>query len=180
MTATSKQADLYDFTDRLFRLWTKAEGLYRNNKRNPDEYFDDEETKVLAELGLGVMDIYDYVEDFVSSNEPDFGSFIMISAERILYYNEVQDRTLSAVKIREEDLPPKKESVNGIEWLPRIILKAKGKLRGELPAEIMYGCGGDRRFLRGYGIHPAQFLRHVREASADEEIVAWVSGLAQQ
>jgi len=42
----------------------------------------------------------------------------------------------------------------GIEWLPRIIPKTKAKLRGEL-RDLMYCCGGDRRFFQAHSIHPA-------------------------
>ena len=35
--------------------------------------------------------------------------------------------------------------IDGIAWLPRILVKARLKLRGEMPADLMYGCGGDRQ-----------------------------------
>jgi hypothetical protein len=50
-----------------------------------------------------------------------------------------------------------------LEWFPRIIEKAKAKLRGELPADLMYSCGADRRFLKKVNIDPAEFLRVVWE-----------------
>ena len=58
-------------------------------------------------------------------------------------------------------LPPKKEAVDGIEWLPRLIVKARAKLRGEMPAELMYGCGGDRPFLQEMNVELAEFLQVV-------------------
>ena len=55
-----------------------------------------------------------------------------------------------------EQLPAKAAQVDGIAWLPRIIAKARAKLRGEMPPDLMYDCGGDRDFLerarrRGHG-----------------------------
>lgn len=74
-----------------------------------------------------------------------------------------------------DSLPPKDEAVDGIEWLPRIISKARAKLRGEMPAELMFGCGGDRPFLRGVNIHPADFLREVWAAGGeDRRIIEFV------
>jgi hypothetical protein len=32
----------------------------------------------------------------------------------------------------------------------------------------MYCCGGDRKFLREHGIHPADFLRHVWAAEDND------------
>jgi hypothetical protein len=65
--------------------------------------------------------------------------------------------------------------VDGIVWLPRILPKTRAKLRGELPASMMYGCGGDRRFFKENDILPAEFLALVwRAADDDGAIIAWV------
>ena len=61
--------------------------------------------------------------------------------------------------------------MDGIAWLPRLIVKARAKLRGEMPPELMYGCGGDRPFLRGVNIHLADFLRVVWAAGEDDRRV---------
>jgi len=74
-----------------------------------------------------------------------------------------------------DKLPPKDAQLGGIEWLPRIIEKAHAKLRGEMPPELMYCCGGDRAFLREHGIHPADFLREVWAAGDDvQRILSFV------
>ncbi len=60
-------------------------------------------------------------------------------------------------------------------WLLRILPKARAKLRGELPASMMYGCGGDRRFFKENDILPAEFLALIWRAGADDAaIIAWV------
>ncbi len=72
-------------------------------------------------------------------------------------------------------LPSKDAEVEGIGWLPRIIPKAEAKLRGEMPPELMYSCGGDRRFFRENKVDPAEFLRVVWTANGNQaEIIAWV------
>jgi hypothetical protein len=74
-----------------------------------------------------------------------------------------------------EKLPSKDAEIDGIGWLPRIIPKAEAKLRGEMPPELMYGCGGDRKFFRTNQVDPAAFLRTVWNAKGNQaEIVAWV------
>ncbi|MGE9289687.1 MAG: DUF5069 domain-containing protein [Puniceicoccales bacterium] len=176
MADSKVRTDLYGFTGKLLRLWTKAEALYRNGNRNPEEYFDAGETDVLNSLGLNVMDVYDYVEDFSTSGEPDFATFILVTAEKVFYFFEEMGGELSSYRISEDDLPLRKEEANGIVWLPRILVKARAKLRGELPPEIMYGCGGDRNFARTHGIHLAEFLRKVRCSSDDREVIEWVAG----
>jgi len=175
METATHSPNTYELTGKLYRLWTKAEALYRNGNRSPEDYFDEDELSLLSSYGLGVMDVYDYVEDSVSSDEPDFGTFALITAERVFYFLDEMHGRPSGETIRMEDLPPKDAAVDGIEWLPRILPKARAKLRGELPADLMYGCGGDRRFLKGRGIHPAEFLRKVRSAAHDQEVIDWVA-----
>jgi hypothetical protein len=65
-------------------------------------------------------------------------------------------------------LPAKTSEVDGIVWLPRILAKARAKLRGELDPNTMYCCGGDRAFLKRHDIAPADFLRAVWAAGDDD------------
>ena len=67
-----------------------------------------------------------------------------------------------------ESLPAKAKEVDGIAWLPRLIEKARAKLRGEMPAELMYGCGGDRPFLRSMNVELSEFLRLVWICGEDD------------
>ena len=77
--------------------------------------------------------------------------------------------------IDESSLPARTEAVRGITWLPRLLPKARAKLRGELPPSLMYGCGGDRKFFKERDILPAEFLSLVwRHEADDAAIVDWV------
>jgi len=72
-------------------------------------------------------------------------------------------------------LPSKEAAVEGIVWLPRLIEKARRKLRGQMDKDLMYGCAGDRRFFREHDIHPADFLRVVWAAGDnDAKIIQFV------
>ena len=75
-----------------------------------------------------------------------------------------------------DDIPAKPEELEGIAYLPRIIAKARAKLRGELDPDLMFSCGGDRSFLKRNGnLHPADFLRRVWAAGDDDaQIAKWV------
>ena len=74
-----------------------------------------------------------------------------------------------------ESLTAKTDAVQGIAWLPRLIPKTKAKLRGELPASLMYCCGGDRAFFKEHDIHPAEFLTLVwRNGDNDTATIDWV------
>ena len=68
----------------------------------------------------------------------------------------------------EADLPLREAELEGIAWLPRILVKARAKLRGELHPDIMYCCGGDFAFLRGQDVAPADFLRVIWASGGDD------------
>ena len=95
------------------------------------------------------------------------------------YFFEIQEKVPSSNVLNPESLPAKTDEIDGIAWLPRIIEKAKAKIKGEMHDDIMYGCGGDQRFLAQYDIHPAEFLRVVwAYEDTPEKIVEWVKARA--
>ncbi|MDQ2659303.1 MAG: DUF5069 domain-containing protein, partial [Verrucomicrobiota bacterium] len=101
----------------------------------------------------------------------------LITAARRDYFLIVQNGEWSEREIKVENLPAKDAEFGGIPWLPRAIAKAQARLKGELPDEIMYCCGGDRRFFRAHDVHPADFLREVWAAKGNEEkILAYLKG----
>lgn len=110
------------------------------------------------------MELYDFAEDRASL---DWETALLIASARRDYFLVVQQRQWSANRVVVEKLPPKTAELDGIAWLPRLMAKAEGRLRGELPPDLMYCCGGDRRFFENYNVHPADFLREVWSADGD-------------
>lgn len=167
--------DHYTYQKTLKTIWENAVAKYRDGNREPDSYFDEATLAELASIGMNTMDVYDYAEDFVSGEEPDFETFLMVNEARRDYFFTVQEGKPSDKVLDSSTLPPKDQEVQGVVWLPRIFPKALAKLRGELPAETMYGCGGDRRFFKTNNIHPAEFLRAAWAYEDDEaKLVDWV------
>jgi hypothetical protein len=143
----------------LKQVFDDAVSKYRAGQRGSASYFAPTQLAFLAGIGHSAQEIYDFAEDFVSGGQPDWETVLLISSARRDYFLTVQHGHPSATRISVEALPPKAEAVNGIEWLPRLVQKAQAKLRGEMPDELMYGCGGDRRFFSQCQVHPADFLR---------------------
>lgn len=161
----------YSYLSTLEALWNHSVSLYKDGNREPDSYFDAEQLAFLALNGLKVMDLYDYVEDFLTRQEPGFATFVAVHDIRRNYFLIEQKGEHADFEIDVETLPAKTDAVDGIVWLPRILPKARGKLQGTLPPEIMYGCGGDRRFFKEHGLHPAEFLQAVWSAGDDDAAV---------
>ena len=167
--------DHYSYQKNLKAIWEDAVAKYEAGNREPDSYFDEVTQAELASVGLNTMDVYDYAEDFVTRGEPDFETFLLVSAARRDYFLTVQEGKPSDQVIASEGLPPKDAEIKGIVWLPRIMPKAYAKLKGELPAETMYGCGGDRNFFKNNNIHPADFLRAAWAYEDDaSKLIDWV------
>jgi hypothetical protein len=167
----------YDFAEQLHALYNKASKLYPAGEREPAAYFTATEAAFLAANGLTAQNLYDYAEDDAGGGggEPGWDKALAIEMVRRDYFLNAQGRKPSDKTIDADKLPAKTDKIKGIAWLPRLIPKAKAKLRGELPSSLMYCCGGDRAFFQERNIHPAEFLSLVwRNENNDGAIVDWV------
>ena len=164
-----------DFSQSFQTLYDKAVALYAQGRREADTYFTVEEKAWLSANGLTDQHLYDYAEDHNNYGEPGYDNALGIELVRRDYFLTVQHGKPSGVIADPGTWPAKTETVRGIEWLPRILPKARAKLRGELPSSTMYGCSGDRRFFKTNAIQPAVFLTVVwRNLDHDQAVIDWV------
>ena len=155
----------------LRTIYEEAVGHYQQGGRRPDRVIPSTGLAFLASSGTTSQELYDFVEDWSEVGEPPFETVAGITAVRRDYFFRIQGGEPSSQKISMESLPPGSSALGGYRWLPRIIAKARDKLRGEMPPDLMYGCGADRPFLRKVGIAPADFLRIVWEAGNDDQAI---------
>ena len=158
----------YSWSSDFQKLFSRAVKNYRAGQNRAETLFGDEDRRFLSAIGASTQEITDFVEDFCRDGEPDFELTLLITAVRRDYFLVEQKGKPSGRTIEMSQLPPKDASLDGIAWLPRIIRKAEAKLRGEMPPELMYGCGGDRPFLKSVNVHPADFLRVVWATKGDD------------
>lgn len=161
----------YDWPIELRKLHEAGTARYLKGERNPEGMFAEKEKKFLASIGCTAQEMYDFVDDLQRYGEPALETVLLMQAVRREYFLFVQKGKWSGKKIAMEDLPAKTDQVDGIAWLPRLIEKAKAKLRGEMPADLMYGCGGDRPFLREMNTELSDFLRVVWMSNGDDRQV---------
>lgn len=167
----------YSWTRRLRELYDRSVALYQGGNRELGSYFTAEDLSWLASVGLRPINLYDWAEDMVSAGEPDWNTVLLIAAARRDYFLVHQKGVTATTVTEASELPAKTDELEGIPWLPRIIAKATCFLKGGLCHEIMYGCGGDRRFLKEHDIHPADFLRAVWASDGDHaKVLAYVRG----
>ena len=141
---------------------------YKEGVRRAENLFTSDEVAFLESIGCTSQELYDFIEDWCDLGEPSFDVVGRITAVRRQYFLSEQKSQPSSKLISPSSFPSKEAELGDFVWLPRIIAKGRAKLRGELPPEIMYGCGADRSFLRSVGIDPAEFLGVIWNAGDDD------------
>jgi hypothetical protein len=152
-------------------IYGEAVIRYEHGVRGADDVIPENGLAFLASIGTTAQEIYDFVEDWSEVGEPPFSTVAAITAVRREYFLTVQHRQPSTQTILPSTLPSGSAELGGYRWLPRIITKARAKLRGEMSPEFMYGCGADRPFLRAVGIDPAAFLQIVWQAESNDQVI---------
>ncbi len=158
----------YHWDKQFTELFERCLARYRAGDTNFQGYYTDEDLGFLTSIGYKPREFFDFVEDFGDGGEPTLTTAVMVASVRRDYLDVVMNGQLSDHEVKPGELPPKDSELDGFRWLPRILVKARAKLRGELDPDIMYGCGGDRAFLREHDVAPADFLRVVWAAGDDD------------
>lgn len=158
-----------DWAELFRRCYEHAVASYRQGQREAGHCFTAVETAFLASIGCTPQEVYDFAEDWCVSDAPPYSTVLLITAVRRDFFRTVQRGQSSAHRVALTDLPAKTAVVAGYAWLPRLIAKGRAKLRGEMPPDLMYGCGGDRAFFQSVRVHPADFLRVVWTAGEDDQ-----------
>ena len=156
-------------------LFHSAVARYQQGHQKAAGLVDAQGADFLKTIGYTEQEFFDFVEDFSRGGEPTLDTALKIAAVRRDYFLNEQKGVASMHQIDMGQLPSKDAEVAGIGWLPRLIPKAEAKLRGEMPPDLMYGCGGDRKFFKNNHVDPAEFLHTVWKARGNEaEIIIWV------
>ena len=149
-------------------VYTRGLAAWQAGRRLPSTMFEAADAVWLAGVGCSVQELFDFVDDFARYGEPDYDDVLAVtSIRRDFFLNELKGVPASR-RIPMSELPSKAAAVDGISWLPRIMMKARLKLRGEMPDDLMYGCGGDRQFLASVRVSLPQFLTWVRDSGPDD------------
>lgn len=166
----------YEFPTRFRAVYEQAVASHARGARGPVGFLPEDTAAWLTANGIALQHVYDYAEDHNNyGGEPGFEQALGIELVRRDYFQNVQGGKASNAVLDDSSLPAKTDAVQGIAWLPRLMPKARAKLRGELPPSLMYCCGGDRRFFKEHNILPAEFLSLVwRAGDNDAAIVDWV------
>jgi hypothetical protein len=162
---------MHDWKMEFRHVWNRAIAAWQAGRKSPRTMFTAPDVAFLASLGCTAQELFDFVDDSLEYGDPDFETVLAVTAIRRAYFLEVMHGQPSGRVVPMSALPAKSAQVDGIAWLPRLIAKARIKLRGELHPNLMYGCAGDRPFLRQHHLTLPQFLQLVRDCGDDDRAI---------
>lgn len=150
------------------QVWERGVAAWKAGRRQPQNLFAPADIAFLDGIGCSAQEMFDFVDDALLYGDFDLSTVLPVTALRRDYFLQVLGGKKTGYVADMDDLPAKSAAVDGISWLPRLIAKARLKLRGEMPLELMYGCAGDRPFLRRMKMDLAGFLALVRDCGDDD------------
>ena len=154
--------------ERFGQVFQRGMSAWESGRRSPRTMFGPDDAAFLAGIGVTTQELFDFVDDLLRYGEPDLATVLAVTAiQRDHFLHALGGKPTGRIASM-SDLPAKTDAVDGIPWLPRLIAKARLKLRGEMPPDLMYGCAGDRPFLRRMRTDLPGFLTLVREHGDDD------------
>lgn len=164
------------WNDTFMELFARCATAYQAGNFDHEKDYSPDDLAFLKSIGYKTREFFDFVEDYVDESVPSPNAALLVAAVRRDYFLVEQKGEWSSEILTRDGVPSFGEELEGMAYLPRILAKARAKLRGELDPDLMFGCGGDRNFLSKHGDIPmADFLRHVWAAGEnDGKVAAWV------
>lgn len=156
---------------RFREVWNRGADSWKAGRRSAATMFSAADTAFLATIGCTAQELFDFVDDAHRYGDLDFDTSLAVAAVRRDYFLNVMHGKSTGRVVPMKDLPAKSAEVDGIAWLPRLIVKARIKLCGELNPDLMYGCAGDRPFLRRMNMTLPEFLQLVWDKGDDDRAI---------
>lgn len=160
-----------DWKSEFRRVWDRACAAWKAGHRSPKSMFPPADVAFLATIGCTAQELFDFVDDSLHYGDLDYETTLAVTEIRRDYFLNVMHGKPTGRIVEMSALPAKSAQIDGIPWLPRLIVKARAKLRGEMNPDLMYGCGGDRPFLREHHLTLPQFLQLVWDKGDDDRAI---------
>lgn len=112
---------------------------HKAEHRSPDTMFEPDEAKFLKSIGCNTWEMFDFCDDYVNWDDVIYDHIEALQAVRYEHFKNELNSQPASRRMEMNEFPAKTDEVEGIAWLPRLITKARAKLAGQLPADLMYG-----------------------------------------
>ena len=160
-----------DWKTEFRNVWDRAIAAWKGGRKSARTMFEPADATFLATIGCSTQELFDFVDDSLGYDDVDFETVLAVTAIRREYFLGVMHGKPTGRVVEMSELPAKSAEVDGIAWLPRLIVKARTKLRGEMNPDLMYGCAGDRPFLRKHHMTLPGFLQLVRDQGDNDRAI---------
>jgi hypothetical protein len=160
-----------DWKSEFRNVWDRGVTAWKAGRRSARSMFDSKDAAFLTSIGCTAQELFDFVDDALEYGDFDFETVLAVTAIRREYFLDVMGGKSTGRVVPMHELPAKRAKVDGIAWLPRLIAKARIKLRDEMDPDLMYGCAGDRPFLREHNMTLPQFLQLVWDKGEDDRAI---------
>ena len=120
-------------------LFFKGVKRHEAGRQSPEMMFDGGEPAFLESIGCSTQEMFDFCDDFVGWDDVIYEHVVELQAVRREHFLNTLNSQPAARRMGMDEFPPKDAEVEGISWLPRLIVKARAKLEGALPTDLMYG-----------------------------------------
>jgi hypothetical protein len=112
---------------------------YEAGRQSPETMFVQEDITFLESIGCSALEMFDFCDDYVRWGDVIYEHVEELQAVRLEHFQNTLNRQPAEHRMAMDEFPAKTDEVEGIPWLPRLITKARAKLAGNLPADLMYG-----------------------------------------
>ncbi|MDG2214359.1 MAG: hypothetical protein P8M70_11045 [Verrucomicrobiota bacterium] len=128
-----------DWRKQFHDLFFRGVERHKEGRQDPESMFEGNEPTFLESIGCSTQEMFDFCDDYVRWGDVIYEHVEALQAVRYEHFIEKLDSQPASHAMAMNEFPPKDAELEGIAWLPRLILKARAKLAGQLPADLMYG-----------------------------------------
>ena len=128
-----------DWKQRFRALFNEGVARHKTGRQSPDAMFEEAEIEFLESIGCSSQEMFDFCDDYVRWGDVIYEHVEELQAVRLKHYQTTLNREPAKRQMGMDEFPAKSDEAEGIAWLPRLITKARAKLAGSLPADLMYG-----------------------------------------
>ena len=128
-----------DWKQRFRGLFNEGVERHKAGRQSPNAMFEEVDIEFLESIGCSSQEMFDFCDDYVRWDDVIYDHVEELQAVRYEHFIKELNGQPADTRMEMSEFPAKADEVEGIEWLPRLIVKARAKLAGQLPADLMYG-----------------------------------------
>ena len=128
-----------DWRTQFHDLFFKGVERHKQGRQSPEGMFEGDEPNFLESIGCSNQELFDFCDDYVRWGDVIYEQVEELQTVRYEHFINKLNSEPASHPMEMDEFPPKDAELEGIAWLPRLILKARAKLAGNLPADLMYG-----------------------------------------